>query len=665
MVRIKRKLISFHKIHKNFKAKLALSLIAFLVVPSLLVGILAYNNARAEIEKQILHSATENVNLANSTIDIVINAKRSHIEFYADKLTGLMGQEDVETTIVDELKDYAGQNPDIIMIGLGTEEGAFLKSSDGDMPDGYDPRTRPWYIEAMGNPDEVIVSDPYTSAETNEVTITIAKALRDRSGVVELDLDLTDISSLVSGIKVGEQGYMILLDSSKKYIYHPTQPAGTDATEDMWTQVYENKSGQFNYTFGQDEKIMYFDTNASTGWKVAGTMYSSEIDTAAAPILHRMMIIISACLIVGCVIILLVMRSIVLPIRRLKDQAIQVSEGDLTQTIVSTSHDEIGELSDAFGKMQSNLRLLIQNVEKSASEVVASSEEMTQSAESTSAASEQVARAIQEIAGGAERQTSGIEHNHGAMNEMTVGITRISESSMRVADLAKHTTIQAEEGGEAVKQTVSQMHSIQNTVEETNQLIQTLYERSNQISVITELIGNIAKQTNLLALNASIEAARAGEHGNGFAVVAGEVRVLAEQSQQSVSEITALTNAVQEDMAASVRMMAKVTTEVGDGMTISTEAIQKFEYILSSMRDTTPQIEEIAATSQEITAGVQEVAAISKELAGIASANAATSEEVAASSEEQLAAMEEISSSARSLTSMAEHLQGLIQKFKY
>ncbi|MCM3174987.1 methyl-accepting chemotaxis protein [Paenibacillus sp. MER 99-2] len=664
-MKIKRKLISFHKIHKNFKAKLALSLIAFLVVPSFLVGILAYNNARAEIEKQILHSATENVNLANSTIDIVINAKRNHIEFYADKLTGMKGQEDAETSMVDELKDYAGQNKDIIMIGLGTEEGAFLKSSDLNMPEGYDPRTRPWYIEAMGNPDEVIVSDPYTSAETNEVTITIAKALRDRSGVVELDLDLTDISSLVSGIKVGEQGYMILLDSSKKYIYHPTLSAGADATEDMWTQVYENKSGQFNYTFGQDEKIMYFDTNASTEWKVAGTMYSSEIDTAAAPILQRMMIIISACLIVGCVIILLVMRSIVRPIRRLKDQAIQVSEGDLTQTIVSTSHDEIGELSDAFGKMQSNLRLLIQNVEKSASEVVASSEEMTQSAESTSAASEQVARAIQEIAGGAERQTSGIEHNHGAMNEMTVGITRISESSMRVADLAKNTTIQAEEGGEAVKQTVSQMHSIQNTVEETNQLVQALHERSNQISAITELIGNIAKQTNLLALNASIEAARAGEHGNGFAVVAGEVRVLAEQSQQSVSEITALTNAVQEDMAASVRMMAKVTTEVGDGMTISTEAIQKFEYILSSMRDTTPQIEEIAATSQEITAGVQEVAAISRELAGIASANAATSEEVAASSQEQLAAMEEISSSARSLTSMAEHLQGLIQKFKY
>jgi methyl-accepting chemotaxis protein len=106
-----------------------------------------------------------------------------------------------------------------------------------------------------------------------------------------------------------------------------------------------------------------------------------------------MIIVIVSCLVVGIVIIWLVMRSIIRPIRQLKDQAIQVSEGDLTQTITSKSNDEIGELSDAFGNMQHNLRVLIQNVENSTSQVVISSDEMTQSAESTSAASGQVARA--------------------------------------------------------------------------------------------------------------------------------------------------------------------------------------------------------------------------------------------------------------------------------
>lgn len=655
----------FNKMHKNFKTKLVVSFIAFLAIPSLSIGVLSYNSAKDEVEKQILHSAMENVNLASATIDLSVNTKRNHIEYYANTLAEQLRQDDAEVRVVNELKGYAAQNKDIITIGVGTEAGVYLMSSDAEMLKDYDPRVRPWYTEAMGNPEQVIVTDPYISAETKEITITIAKALNDQSGVVQLDLNLADISQLVSGIKVGEKGHLILLDASEKYIYHPTMQPGTEATEDFWTQVYTNESGNFNYTFDKVDKVMYYATNASTGWKVAGTMFSSEVEYAAAPILNRTLMVIVSFLVIGILIIWLVMRSIVKPIRQLKVQAIQVSEGDLTQTITSTSNDEIGELSEAFGKMQSNLRVLIQNVENSASQVVISSDEMTQSAESTSAASEQVARAIQEIASGAEKQTQGIEHNHQAMNEITIGITRIAERSIHVADLAKHTTVQAEEGGNTVKQTVSQMQSIQETVEQTNQLIQALYERSHQISAITELIGNIAKQTNLLALNASIEAARAGTHGNGFAVVAAEVRKLAEQSGQSVNEITVLTTAVQEDMTASVRMMEKVTSEVGEGMDISTEAIRKFERILESMRETTPQIEEIAATSQEITAGVQEVSAVSNELAGIASGNAATSEEVAASSEEQLAAMEQISSSARGLSTLAEELQRLIRQFKY
>ncbi|CAI6085139.1 Methyl-accepting chemotaxis protein McpA [Paenibacillus sp. JJ-100] len=655
----------FSKLHKNFKSKLVLAFIAFLAIPSLSIGFLSYSSAKNEVEKQILHSAMENVNLASATIDLSINAKRYQIEYYADMLADELKRDDAETRILEELKGYAAQNTDIVSIGLGTEAGVFHNSSDGEMPEDYDPRKRPWYIEAMNSPQQVIVTNPYISAETSEMTITISKALRDQSGVIQLDLDLTSLSKLVSGIKVGEQGYLILLDASEKYVYHPTLQPGTDATEDFWAQVYTNESGSFNYTVDQVDRVMYFATNESTRWKVAGTMFSSEVEDAAAPILNRMIIVIVAFLVIGSGIIWLVMSSIIKPIRQLKDQAIQVSTGDLTQTISIDSNDEIGELSNAFGEMQNNLRELIQNVEKSAGQVVTSSEEMTQSAESTSAASEQVARAIQEIAMGAEKQTQGIEHNHVAMNEITIGITRIAERSIEVADLARQTNVQAEEGGNTVKQTVGQMQSIQETVAQTSQMIHALYERSHKISAITELIGSMAKQTNLLALNASIEAARAGSHGNGFAVVAAEVRKLAEQSGHSVNEIAVLTTAVHEDIAASVRMMEKVTNEVGEGMEISTEAIHKFELIMDSMRETTPQIEEIAATSQEITAGVQEVSAMSNELAGIASDNAATSEEVAASSEEQLAAMEQISSSARGLSSMAEQLQRMIQRFKY
>ena len=217
---------------------------------------------------------------------------------------------------------------------------------------------------------------------------------------------------------------------------------------------------------------------------------------------------------------------------------------------------------------------------------------------------------------------------------------------MKVSELSHHTTTQAEEGGKAVTNTVNQMNSIHESIMESNAMIKSLYERSKDISSILDVITGIADQTNLLALNAAIEAARAGEHGKGFAVVADEVRKLAEQSQQSAKEISEIVQGIQKDTESSVQLMTRVTGDVQAGVQVSNEAIEKFNQILQSTKEITPQMEDVSATAQQMSASVQEVTSIANELAVIAKGNATTSEEVAASSEEQLASMEEISASA-------------------
>jgi methyl-accepting chemotaxis protein len=487
--------------------------------------------------------------------------------------------------------------------------------------------------------------------------------MADGTGVIALNLDISRINKAVSKVKIGEKGYPFLLDVDSKYIVHPTEKAGTKATDSLFDQLYAKSSGSFEYTFNGDEKKMVFTTNKTTNWKIAGTMYASEVSEAARPIFYKTLFIIIACLIIGSLTIYVVLQSIIKPLKQLKNQALRVSEGDLTTAITVNSKDEIGELGYAFSQMQNNLRTLIQNVETSAEQVAASSEELTASSQQTSAATEQVSVAIQEVASSAEKQTAVIDQNAASLDEIVQGVYTIAQRTETVSQLSNYTTSEAVEGGKAVRETVEQMESISQSVELSNTTIRTLFQRSKEVGTILEVISGIAAQTNLLALNAAIEAARAGEHGKGFSVVAAEVRKLAEQSQVSASQISELIQAIQQDIQESVHTMEQVTNKVDEGLTISQTAIQKFEQILSSMNETAPQVEEVAAIAQQISAAVEEVARTAGEMVILAKGNAATSEEVAASTEEQLASMEEIAVSAQSLSQMAEQLTALISKF--
>jgi len=411
-------------------------------------------------------------------------------------------------------------------------------------------------------------------------------------------------------------------------------------------------------------KKMIFATNKLTGWKIAGTMDTSETTDAALPILISTGIDIIITFIIGGIIIFFVIRSITNPLLRVKKAAVEISEGNLAQNINIQSRDEIQDLGNAFNEMTKNLRHLIQQIDDSSIQLSASAEELSASSEETKIAAEQVAATIEEVAKGAEHQSSGIDGNARAMDEISKGIQRVAENTTRVTDLTRNTTHMAEEGGVFVKRSVEQMQDIYNTVEVTNQKMAILSNRSKEIGTIIELITGIADQTNLLALNAAIEAARAGEHGKGFAVVADEVRKLAEQSRQSAQQIADLVIEIQKETVISVQSMEEATDKVEEGLSISNETIQKFEDILQGMEEITPQMEDVAAITQQITASVQEITSVMNELATIAQENSASAEEMAATTEENVASMGDISHAANSLSNMAENLQTLLKKFK-
>lgn len=358
-------------------------------------------------------------------------------------------------------------------------------------------------------------------------------------------------------------------------------------------------------------------------------------------------------------------RMIAHPLTKVADIANRVSEGDLNvESLRIDSKDEIGQLASAVNKMVENLRNLIREVKETAEHVASSAEELSATSEQTGKAAEQIALTIQEVASGAEKQVHSVEESSKIISEMSSGVHQIANNAQNVTVASQKAAEVAQEGNRAIHTAVKQMSSINQTVTELAAMVKGLGDRSREIGQIVEVITAIAEQTNLLALNAAIEAARAGEHGRGFAVVADEVRKLAEQSAHSAQQIAELIGNIQNETAKAVQSMEKGTGEVATGIEVVNSAGHSFEQIQRSVNDVAAQIEQVSAAVEEMSAGSEQMVQSVRLITEIAETTATGTQNVSAATEEQLASMEEISASASSLANAAERLQNLVATFK-
>lgn len=358
-------------------------------------------------------------------------------------------------------------------------------------------------------------------------------------------------------------------------------------------------------------------------------------------------------------------KLIVRPINTMLSFSQALAEGDFQEKPRSiTSKDEFGQLADALFKVRSTLRELMKQIHLSAEQVAASSEELTASADQSAQAANQVAISITDVSKGAEKQLSIVNETSEVVEKMSGEIQEIAANSLQVSRQSLQAADKAQAGNASIEKAVSQMYQIEQTVIQSAGVVTKLGERSREIGQIVDTISGIAGQTNLLALNAAIEAARAGEQGRGFAVVADEVRALAEQSQEAAKKIAALINEIRIDTEKAVMAMSEGTKEVKIGaevVDLSGDAFREIAELISQVSNAiggiSQSIEQVAQGSKSIVNSVETI----DELSQNASDDAQT---VSAATEEQSASMEEIASSSQALAKLAMELRDAVSKFK-
>ncbi|MDF2679325.1 MAG: methyl-accepting chemotaxis protein [Brevibacillus sp.] len=359
-------------------------------------------------------------------------------------------------------------------------------------------------------------------------------------------------------------------------------------------------------------------------------------------------------------------RAIVVPLHRVNSQlqAIAEGEGDLTQELTVKSKDEIGMLASSFNQMLRNLRELILQVRSHAEQVAASAEQLTASSEQTSKATEQIAETVQEMAAGSDHQAQNVEASHIEVEGMATGIGQIAARAENVSTTAIRTSDLATDGNQAIQQVVTQMDGMGEAMESLSRMVSGLGERSEQIGQIVDVITGIAAQTNLLALNAAIEAARAGEHGRGFAVVADEVRKLAEQASTSAGKITQLIEVIQHETQEAIISVEKSSQQTALCMDGVAQAGDAFAHIRDAVVRVAAEVQDVSAASRTLTDSTEKVAESMRVIASVTQQGVSRTLDVSAATEEQLASMEEIHTSAASLAHLAEELEKLMGRFK-
>lgn len=483
-------------------------------------------------------------------------------------------------------------------------------------------------------------------------------------GTLQTGLNSQVIESITDSIKGVQLNIMniegeILVGSNESSIGHKLDDASI-----INEMIAGNEVSQENDNYLE----LYMPLNDPTQSEVIGFIHIQQ-DVSVVKNIHNevflYILIIGFVTFVTVVITALILsRGFSKPLQQINSIMDELAKGKLDNEFYGEDRkDEFGQLSKSVMATQLNLKNMIERITELSMVVKKQSMTMKQSCDEVSSGSNQVALTMQELSEGAESQANTTGELSEQMDILSTRLIQANEDGTLIQESTNDVMNMTKKGNELMTQSISQMNTINRIVKDAVQKVEGLDHQSKEISKLVKIIQDIAEQTNLLALNAAIEAARAGEHGKGFAVVADEVRKLAEQVSHSVTGITDIVTNIQRESNNVVDSLTKGFMQVDEGTKQIKVTGDTFANINQAVITTVSKIQNITITLTEITENSTKINSSIDQIASISEESAAGIEQASASVQQTTTSINAISTNAEDLAKLAEELDVLIRQF--